>query len=74
MSGRETAIAARNALVLAKGTFKLRRGATSVKVRLTRLGMRTLRSRRLVTATVLAVARDGAGNDGTAIAEGKIRR
>ena len=38
------------------------------------MAKRVLRSRRRVTATVLASARDAAGNDGTAIAQGKIRR
>jgi len=74
MNGRETAIAGRNSFVLARGSFKLRRGTTTVKVRLTRMAKRVLRSRRRVTATVLASARDAAGNDGTAIAQGKIRR
>jgi subtilisin family serine protease len=74
LSGRETAIAGRNALVLATGAAKLRTGVHDVKLKLTRAGRRVIRHRRILTATVLADARDGAGNDGTAIAEGKIRR
>jgi subtilisin family serine protease len=74
LNGRETAIAGRNAVVVARGTFRLRRGAATVRVPLTRTGRRVLRSHRRLTVTVLALARDAAGNSGSAIVEGKIRR
>ena len=74
VAGRETAVAGRNAIVVAKGTATLVRGTRLVKIALTSAGRRVLRNRRSLTVTVLARARDAAGNDGTAIAEGKIRR
>ena len=73
-SGRETAIAGRNAVLLARGIRALRAGRHTVKLALTHVGRRVVHRRRVTTATVLAAARDAAGNDGTAIAEGKIRR
>jgi hypothetical protein len=74
VDGRETAVAGHNAVVVAEGLVKLTAGTHSVKVRLTKTGKRVLRVRRVVTVTLLALARDASGNDGTAIAEGKIRR
>jgi subtilisin family serine protease len=75
MSGRQTAAAGRNAVLLAEAkVMRVGRGTRSIKARLTKLGRRVLRRRRAVTATVLAVARDAAGNYGTAVAEGKLRR
>jgi subtilisin family serine protease len=74
-SGRETAVAGRNAIVLARGSLKLPSRVTrSVKLKLTKAGRRMLRTRRIVTVTLLGLARDAAGNSGTAIAEGRIRR
>lgn len=74
-SGRQTAAGGRNAIVLARGTATVTPGATRVvKVRLTRAGRRAMRARRSMTVTVLGRARDASGNDGTAIAEGRIRR
>ena len=74
-SGRQTAAGGRNAIVLAKGTKILSPGATRlVKVRLTKAGAKVMRSRRSLTVTVLGIARDAYMNDGTAIAEGRIRR
>lgn len=74
-SGRQTAAGGRNAIVLARTTKILSPGATRyVKVRLTKAGIRVMRARRSVTVTVLGIARDAYYNDGTAIAEGRIRR
>jgi subtilisin family serine protease len=76
LSGRETAAAGRNAIVLAKGlTKKLSAGkAHDVRLKLTKKGKRVVRSRRALTVTLLGLARDGSGNNGTAIVEGRIRR
>jgi subtilisin family serine protease len=75
ISGRQTAAAGRNAVVLARNVSTLNPGTTrTVRVRLTRTGRKAMRSRRSLTVTLLALARDAAGNTGTAIAEGKIRR
>ncbi|MDT4940166.1 MAG: serine protease, partial [Pseudonocardiales bacterium] len=76
LSGRETAAAGRNAIVLAK------RGMTSIKggryydvhLALTKAGKRVLRTRRVLTVTLIALARDPSNNNGTAIVEGRIRR
>jgi hypothetical protein len=76
LSGRETAAAGRNAIVLAKkGLTSLKGGKTyNVRLKLTRTGVRVLRARRSLTVTLIALARDAAGNNGTAIKEGRIRR
>jgi hypothetical protein len=76
LSGRETAAAGRNAIVLAKGlTKKLSGGkAHDVRLKLTKKGRRVVRSRRALTVTLLGLARDASGNNGTAIVEGRIRR
>jgi subtilisin family serine protease len=74
VAGRQTAVAGRNATVLAQRLVSLSTGAHSVKVRLNGTGRRVLHARRVVTVTLLALARDHAGNNGTALAEGKIRR
>jgi serine protease len=75
LSGRETAAAGRNAIVLAKGITKLSGGkAHDVRLKLTKKGGRVMRSRRALTVTLLGLARDASGNNGTAIVEGRIRR
>jgi subtilisin family serine protease len=76
LSGRETAAAGRNAIVLAKkGLTTLRGGKTyDVRVKLTKTGMRVLRNRRTMTVTLIALARDASNNNGTAIKEGRIKR
>lgn len=76
LSGRETAAAGRNAIVLArKGVISLRGGKSyDVRLKLTRTGRRMLRSRRAMTVTLIALARDASNNNGTAIAEGRIHR
>jgi hypothetical protein len=43
-------------------------------VKLTTAGRRVVRSRRSMTVTLLALARDASNNNGTAIKEGRIRR
>jgi serine protease len=73
-SGRQTAAGGRNAVVLAQTVATLRPGTQIVKVKLTKTGRKVMRARRAMTVTLLALARDAAGNDGTAIAEGRIRR
>jgi subtilisin family serine protease len=74
-SGRQTAVAGRNAIVVAGGTVTLTRGPVqAIKLRLTKAGRRVLAHRSKLTVTLLAVARDAADNRGTAIAEGRIRR
>jgi serine protease len=76
LSGRETAAAGRNAIVLArKGVNSLRGGrAYEVRLKLTNIGRRMLRSRRAMTVTLIALARDASNNNGTAITEGRIHR
>jgi serine protease len=75
LSGRETAAAGRNAILLAKGLTRLSGGkAHDVRLKLTAKGGRVLRSRRALTVTLLGLARDASGNNGTAIVEGRIRR
>ncbi|MFL5839972.1 MAG: hypothetical protein ACJ77Z_05925, partial [Thermoleophilaceae bacterium] len=74
MSGRESAIAGRNAVLMAQGVVALGSGRHAVKLKLTGAGRRILRHHRSTTVTLLALARDAAGNDGTAISEGRIRR
>jgi subtilisin family serine protease len=75
LSGRETAAAGRNAVVLAKGLTTLS-GVKShdVRLKLTKKGRRVVRSRRALVVTLLGLARDASGNNGTAIVEGRIRR
>jgi subtilisin family serine protease len=76
LSGRETAAAGRNAIVLARrGVIRLNGGnAYDVRLKLTKIGRRMLRSRRAMTVTLIALARDAANNNGTAITEGRIHR
>jgi hypothetical protein len=75
LSGRETAAAGRNAIVLAKTLTRLQGGKYyNVRVKLTRTGKRVLRSRRAMTVTLIALARDASNNNGTAITEGRIHR
>jgi hypothetical protein len=75
LSGRETAAAGRNAVVLAKGLTKLSGGKShDVRLKLTKSGRRVVRSRRALTVTLLGLARDASGNNGTAIIEARIRR
>jgi serine protease len=73
-AGRQAGVGRRNASTLAQTVVTLPPGAAqSVRVRLTRAGIRALRGRRTVVVTVLATARDAAGNTGTSRAGGKIR-
>ncbi len=75
LSGRETAAAGRNAIVLAKTLTSLKGGKYfNVRVKLTKAGKRALRARRVMTVTLIALARDASNNNGTAIKEGRIRR
>jgi hypothetical protein len=75
LSGRETAAAGRNAVVLAKGLRKLSGGkAHDIRLKLTKKGKRVVLSRRALTITLLGLARDASGNNGTAIIEGRISR
>jgi subtilisin family serine protease len=75
VAGRQSAVAGRNAVVLAKGMVTLAPGKVhSVNLKLNKAGKRVVSRRGSVAVTLLALARDAAGNNGTAIAEGKIRR
>ena len=75
LMGRETAVAGRNATVIAQRLTQLKGGRTyTVRLRITRAGKRVLRKRRRLTVTLIALARDAANNNGTAIKEGRIRR
>jgi subtilisin family serine protease len=76
LSGRETAAAGRNAIVVArKGVTSVKGGKSyDVRLTLTKTGRRVLRSRRAMTVTLIALARDASNNNGTAIAEGRIYR
>jgi hypothetical protein len=76
LSGRETAAAGRNAIVLArKGVTAVRGGKSyDMRLKLTTTGRRMLRSRRAMTVTLIALARDASNNNGTAITEGRIHR
>jgi hypothetical protein len=76
LSGRETAAAGRNAIVLARrGVTNLNGGKSyDVRLKLTKTGRLMLRSRRAMTVTLIALARDASNNNGTAITEGRIHR
>ena len=75
LMGRESAVAGRNATVIAQRMTRLRGGRTyTVRLKITRRGKRILRNRRKLTVTLIALARDSSNNHGTAIKQGRIRR
>ena len=45
----------------------------AVKLKLTKAGRRVLRSRRVLTITLIALARDASNNNGTAIKEANLK-
>ena len=74
-NGRQTQAVSRGAIVLAKGFRTLSGGkAHDVRLKLTKAGKRVVRLHRSLAVRVFAFAQDAAKNNGTAIAEGRIRR
>lgn len=74
-NGRQTQAVARGAVVLATKAGTVKGGAArDLRLKLTRQGKRVVSARRTLTVTLIAYAQDAAKNNGTAIAEAKIRR
>jgi subtilisin family serine protease len=74
-NGRQTQAVARGAIVMAEKLTQVRGGTTrELRVKLTRAGKRVLRAHRSLRVTLFAYAQDAAKNNGTAIAEARIRR
>jgi subtilisin family serine protease len=74
-NGRETQAVSRGAIVLAETLRKVSGGKTrELHLKLTRAGKRAIRMHRTLRVTLFAYAQDAAKNNGTAIAEGRIRR
>jgi subtilisin family serine protease len=74
-NGRQTQAVSRGAVVLATKLTTLSGGTTrELHLKLTRAGKRVVRMHRVLPVTVFAYAQDAAKNNGTAIAEGRIRR
>jgi len=74
-NGRETQAVSRGAIVLAKTVTTVKGGRVrELHLRLTRSGRRVVRMHRSLPVTLFASAKDAANNNGTAIAEGRIRR
>jgi subtilisin family serine protease len=74
-NGRETQAVSRNAIVLATILTKVRGGRShDLKLKLTKAGRRMLRLHRTLAVTLFAYAQDASKNNGTAIAESRIRR
>jgi subtilisin family serine protease len=75
MSGRIAAAAGRNALRIAAGRTTFRSaGSKTIRLRLTKAGRAVMRKRRTLTVTLIGRALDRAGNSGTAVSQGKVRR
>lgn len=74
-NGRQTQAVARGAIVMAETLRNVRGGTTRLlRLKLTRAGKRVIRARRSLTVTLFAYAQDAAKNNGTAMAEARIRR
>lgn len=74
-NGRQTQAVSRGAIVLAEALRNLSGGSThELRIKLTRAGRRVIRMHRTLRVTLFAYAQDGAKNNGTAIAEARIRR
>ena len=74
-NGRETQAVSREAIVLAATLAKVRAGKPrDLRLKLTRSGRRVVRLHRSLPVTIFAYAQDAAKNNGTAIAEARIRR
>jgi subtilisin family serine protease len=74
-NGRQTQAVSRNAIVLATTLRKLPGGSTrELRLKLTRAGRRVVRMHRTLRVTLLAYAQDAAKNNGSALAEARIRR
>jgi subtilisin family serine protease len=74
-NGRETQAVSRNAIVLAGALTTVRGGRVrELKLKLTKTGRRVIRLHRSLPVTLIAYAQDAAKNNGTAIAEARIRR
>jgi subtilisin family serine protease len=74
-SGRETAAGSANAIVMARIVKTLKGGKTyTLRMKLGKDGKRVVRSRRSLTVTMIAIARDASNNTGSAIKSGRIRR
>jgi subtilisin family serine protease len=74
-NGRQTQAVSRSAVVMATKLTKLPGGKTrELRLRLTKAGKRVLRMHRTLRVTLIAYAQDAARNNGSAIAEARIRR
>jgi hypothetical protein len=74
-NGRQTQAVSRGAIVLATKLTKLTGGSThQLHLKLTKAGKRMIRMHRILRVTLFAYAQDAAKNNGTAIAEARIRR
>jgi hypothetical protein len=74
-NGRQTQAVSRGAIVMGQTLRKLPGGRTvELHVRLTRAGKRVIRMHRTLRVTLFAYAQDAAKNNGTALAEARIRR
>jgi subtilisin family serine protease len=74
-NGRETQAVSREAIVLATTLAKVKAGKShDLRLKLTRVGRRIVRLHRTLRVTIFAYAQDAAKNNGTAIAEARIRR
>jgi plastocyanin len=69
-----TVTATSGSKVLAKGTSKLNKAGTKkLSIKLTRAGLKAVKSRKPVSVTVTADGKDGAGNASSANASGRLR-
>jgi subtilisin family serine protease len=74
-NGRQTQAVSRSAIVLATKLTTMTGGKTrELRLKLTRAGRRAIRMHRTLRVTLFAYAQDAAKNNGTAIAEARIRR
>ena len=74
-NGRETQAVSGGAVVLASTRATLRdRRTHELHLKLTKTGRKVMRLHRVLRVTLFAYARDRAGNNGTAIAEARLRR
>lgn len=74
-NGRQTQAVARGAVVLATTLTKVKGSQTrELRLKLTKSGKRVIRMHRTLRVTLFAYAQDAAKNNGTAIAEARIRR
>ena len=74
-NGRQTQAVSRSAIVLATTLTRLKDSTTrELHLKLTKAGKRMIRMHRTLRVTLIAYAQDAAKNNGSAIAEARIRR